>query len=88
MWNTFKSMSGALVDPENLKSIARVATTQDELGSILEDLSNNEWEYDRRLYNEWMQQYSYFDPKEKAIQRIAKWLIAGHKALAENIGEE
>ena len=88
IWNAFKSMSGPLLDPENLESIARVATSQDELESILEDLSNNEWEYDRRLYNEWMQQYSYFDPKEKAIQRIAKWLIAEYKAPTENLGEE
>jgi len=86
--DTFKSMSGSFGDPEDLKSVAHVVTTQNKLGNTLENLSNNDWKCDRSAYNDWKRKYSHFDPKEKVVQRIAKYLIAEYKALTENIGEE
>lgn len=88
IWNTFESMSGSFLDPEDLKSVAHVATTQSELGSTLEGLSNNEWKCDRSPYNGWMRKYSHFDLKEKAVERITTYLIAEYKRLTGKSGED
>jgi hypothetical protein len=88
IWNTFKGISVLSEGLQGLSSVAHVARSLDELEGLLNAISNNDWACDGRLYDEWLRKYSYSNPEEKAIQRIAEFLVTEYESLTENRDEE
>lgn len=87
LWNAFKAISVLSEGLQGLSSVAHVARLSDEIKELLDAISNNDWACDRNLYDEWLRKYSYSNPEEKAVQRIAEFLIAEYESLTENVGE-
>lgn len=55
--------------------IAPVASVQSEVFSLLEDLSSEEFDVNRESYKSWLDKFSYFDPEEKAVKRVANIIL-------------
>jgi len=79
IWSMSKGQSFFSGRLEELDSVAYVVESPEDLGLVLDAISSTDWACNVKLYNEWLQKYSYFKLEEKAVQRIAAALIAEYR---------